>query len=942
MADDDPTRHVSAEEPGESSTHRDDLDDFATVRGLAAGQRLFGRYVLETELGAGGMGVVWRARDTELDEPVALKFLPEVVARDAASVDELKEETRNALRLTHPNIVRIRNFERDGNVAAISMEYVEGTTLSQLRLQQPGKVFAIETLAPLVTQLCAALDYAHGQAKIVHRDLKPANILVARDGVVKVTDFGIARSLAESSTRLTGMGGGDTGGTLRYMSPQQVQGRTPRAPDDLYALGATLYELLTGKPPFFRGDPYSLRMQILEEKPLSMAERCTELGVEREAIPQAWEEAILACLAKDPQDRPKSAGEVAERLGLVDTTKHAKGQERVPLVNRVAGRGTDLGPALPPQNAKRSSRRLVIAGLAALGVVAAGWWFFGSHLPAQRKREAEQQRIEPARAEQARVERERKEAAAKAQREKEDSDYAGMLQRIEAVADGSPRALVEATEPVVQTYLSTAPGRHEADAAAAWAKRRLGWEAFHLANAKGGLIVRTNPADAEVRVGGFALEKGPLVTLREVKIGRYQVTVTAPGYEDFRTEMEVKEYDFAELTAGLVRSTGVLEIESTPAGLGYALQGETPERLKRSGRTPDRLAELPTGSYRVTVQRDGWPQPVVEEATVERQKTALINAEFATGTLIVASDPSGAAVVQNRKEVGQTPYQAENVPGDYAFEVRLKGYKIASVSGTLAAKNELHLNAVLKKIRAPEEGQAWPVPDLYLEMVYIRPGTFTMGSPVSEQGRRNDEIQHSAILTKGFWLGKTVVTQGQWKALMGGNRSLFKNAGRDAPVENVSWTDAMEFCRKLTERERQAGRMTEGYEYTLPTEAQWEYACRAGTTGPFAGSGNLDSMGWYSSNSGTTTHPVAQKQANAWGLYDMHGNVWEWCRDWYGNYPGRSVTDPIGPSSGSLRVYRGGGWASIAQRCRSAYRYGGGPGLRLDYVGFRLALCAVP
>ena len=169
---------------------------------------------------------------------------------------------------------------------------------------------------------------------------------------------------------------------------------------------------------------------------------------------------------------------------------------------------------------------------------------------------------------------------------------------------------------------------------------------------------------------------------------------------------------------------------------------------------------------------------------------------------------------------------------------------------------------------------------------------------------------------------------------MGNNLSYFK--GDDRPVEEVSWDDAMAFCRKLTERERAAFRLPEGYAYTLPTEAQWEYACRAGTTGDYAG--NLDSMGWYDQNSRRTTHPVGQKQANAWGLFDMHGNVWEWCADWYGNYPGGSVTDPTGVPSGSDRVYRGGGWNDTASASHSAYRNGSEPGRREIFRGFRLAL----
>jgi len=180
------------------------------------------------------------------------------------------------------------------------------------------------------------------------------------------------------------------------------------------------------------------------------------------------------------------------------------------------------------------------------------------------------------------------------------------------------------------------------------------------------------------------------------------------------------------------------------------------------------------------------------------------------------------------------------------------------------------------------------------------------------------------------------VTQGQWQAVMGSNPSYSKNAGTNAPVEEVSYDEALAFCEKLTASERAAGRLPEGYEYTLPTEAQWEYACRAGTTGDYAG--NLDSMAWYDGNCKKTVPQVGQKQPNAWGLYDMHGNVWEWCRDWYGKYAGGTVTDPIGGTSGNCRVNRGGAWSYPAKDCRSGYRSGSVPVLRSYCVGFRLAL----
>ena len=174
---------------------------------------------------------------------------------------------------------------------------------------------------------------------------------------------------------------------------------------------------------------------------------------------------------------------------------------------------------------------------------------------------------------------------------------------------------------------------------------------------------------------------------------------------------------------------------------------------------------------------------------------------------------------------------------------------------------------------------------------------------------------------------------------MGSNPSHFKAAGENAPVENVRWTEAVEYCRKLTERERAAGGLPAGFEYRLPSEAQWEYACRAGTTGPYAG--DLAAMGWYEDNSGSKTHARSQKRANGWGLYDMHGNVLEWCSDWFGDYPSGSVTDPTGPSSGTDRVLRGGGCVLSAQGARSAARYHVSPGNSNDLLGFRVALSSV-
>jgi formylglycine-generating enzyme required for sulfatase activity len=218
-----------------------------------------------------------------------------------------------------------------------------------------------------------------------------------------------------------------------------------------------------------------------------------------------------------------------------------------------------------------------------------------------------------------------------------------------------------------------------------------------------------------------------------------------------------------------------------------------------------------------------------------------------------------------------------------------------------------------------------------IQFCSIPAGSFTMGSPEDEEGRVDgEEDQAKVVLTKTFWLAKTPLTQRQWEAVVGTNPSEFK--GPDLPVENVSWNEAQAFINKINEQEI----LPSGWKFALPTEAQWEYACRAGEHGSYSG-GKMEEVGWCEENSAEQTHEVGQKKPNHWGLYDMHGNVWEWCADWYENRL-KGGTDPAGPSSGIFRVRRGGAWCTNASFCRAARRFGNSPGLRCVMLGFRPAL----
>lgn len=256
-----------------------------------------------------------------------------------------------------------------------------------------------------------------------------------------------------------------------------------------------------------------------------------------------------------------------------------------------------------------------------------------------------------------------------------------------------------------------------------------------------------------------------------------------------------------------------------------------------------------------------------------------------------------------------------------------------SSSKALVRRIDQRIDLVERLLAEAEKAQALVLPSSFtnslgMKMIWCPPGEFLMGSPLSERSEYlRYENQAQVTLSQGYWMATTPVTQGQWQRVMHQNPSHFRTSD-DLPVENVRWNDAQDFIATLNE----AVAAPEETKFALPTEAQWEYACRAGTTGPY--SSNLDAMAWYEANSSGTTHPVATKAANAWGLYDMHGNVWEWTADCGGSHLEGGI-DPIAQTTDYRHVLRGGSWKSRAVECRSAQRYFEcNPG---SIIGFRVA-----
>ena len=328
--------------------------------------------------------------------------------------------------------------------------------------------------------------------------------------------------------------------------------------------------------------------------------------------------------------------------------------------------------------------------------------------------------------------------------------------------------------------------------------------------------------------------------------------------------------------------------------------------------------------------------------------------------LRVTTVPLGAEVEIDGGSAGRSPVSVELSAGRHRVAVRLEGYqdwdRQIHFEGDADAELPIELQERPRLVeaffpmtageakdvqRAAAEALGLPLTDqldcgggVKLRLILIPPGKFLMGSPEDEEGRDDDEgPQHEVTIGRAFYMGVTPVTQAQYKALTGKKPSDFK--GDANPVENVSWEDAGRFCADLTQR---TGKIVR-----LPAEAEWEYACRAGSPSRFSFGDEdraLPLHAWYDGNSDGKTHPVGQKKPNAFGLYDMHGNVWEWCQDWYdsGYYAIANVRDPQGPVSGSGRVLRGGSWSYYPWTCRSAYRRWGSPGTRSHFFGFRVVV----
>jgi hypothetical protein len=681
----------------------DELDLGVTIKGFAIGQKVFGRYTLRKILGRGGMGVVWLARDEELEREVALKFLPEVVAMDREAVLDLKRETRRSLELTHPHIVRIYDFIQDARTAAISMEYVAGDTLAARKVDQPARCFEATDLKAWAQQLCEALAYAHTRGEVVHRDLKPANLMIDARGDLKIADFGIAASVSDSVSRVSAQAG--SSGTPVYMSPQQMLGEKPAVTDDIYALGATLYELLTGKPPFYSGN---VALQVQSKVPPPIAARRQELGATGASIPIEWESTIAACLAKETADRPQSAVGVARGLGLevaksAVTAPGSTAPARPADLDSGVTRRREPVPASPglaalkPAAAEvrsvarsRAPRYLAIA--AGVVLLAGGGYYFGVTVPEQNRLAAEKEKAAVDR----RLAEQRQAAAAQAaaeqkrrQVEAEDKAYQEIERSVLGLAASAGRPEFEAVQKLSETYLATAPDRYRQVVTADWEKKTKAWLAYEAVHRPGALAVETDPAGATIILYPANIRRTSPAAFKDIPPGEASFRVEKDGYEPQDLTITVKPGD--ETKAGLVRLislSGTAVVTSDPPGAKVSLDGNS---RHFEGVTPFTQDQAPPGTYRVTLQRANW-RPVEKSLVIKRNESASLTADLHGVALDLRSDPPGARVTLNGVVTGVTPLTlTDQAPGEYNVIMSLAGFDPATKTVTAESRTEVSL-----------------------------------------------------------------------------------------------------------------------------------------------------------------------------------------------------------------------------------------------------------
>ncbi|MBQ7176989.1 MAG: SUMF1/EgtB/PvdO family nonheme iron enzyme [Victivallales bacterium] len=949
------------------------LRDYVPIaRRLKVGDVILGQYEVLGDLGQGGMGVVYRCLDRVGRIEVAVKSLPPELAHDADEMEAVRYNFSLVASLVHQNIAACRTLAEDkaSGECYLVMEYVQGETLKSYLRRHGGKLSLDEAL-PILRQVAEALDFAHGK-KVMHRDIKPGNIMLCTDGQVKVLDFGLAAQIRSSMSRVSQAYSGNSG-TRQYKAPEQWEGRYQGAYTDQYALAVTAYETLSGNVPFDDDDVGIMSNAVLNGKVPPLP-----------GLPAYANRALEKGLAKKPEERFANCVDFVRALG----------GEKV--------------------FASGKSRFYTVAGLALVVVLAVGLAIAGyyhkssgnsSNPPGGNEPVVASDETKPAepsvkpvpnKDEPVVVPEEPKpvepQVKPKPLKEEVDEGLIEELYRTQARLAGIMKTFNNSQNidkgqgfgvKLDDFQLNCNAGNNamsdgkysmakkfydRADEAQKWINKNLELRKEALNARKSAEIAQGEAEKEDARQWSFSLfnqagldwkNGGECFENAEFKKAKVHFDNAATGYgkavekgrtahlESLEARAKAEEQVGGEANwrqiLSLVKEMEPLNMDAARKWLNKAKALHL-ESLEAQAKAEERVGGEANWKKVLELANE---MEALDKYTARKWRDKA-NAQLKPSLHLVAKVNGQEVNASVENETSKSPLTWKNLSKGDVFK-----RKVTYRQGNSMYVGQLDENVdwtgerkIIVHLKKQEFNRIVSLPgNVHLKLIKVEAGNFIMGS----NDGNNDEVPHRVYITKDFWLGETEVTQEQYQAIMGENPSSFKN-GSKYPVECVTWTKAMDFCKRLTERERSAGRLPDGYVYTLPTEAQWEYAARGGNKSKgykYSGSDNLADVGWYWDNAGKMTHPVQDKSPNELGFYDMSGNVWEWCRDSYEydsqNYMvktdtyGYEISDPFS-ASGSQRVYRGGSWFHYAWYCRVAIRNSIEPEYRINSLGFRVAL----
>ncbi len=934
---------------------------------LPPGTRLE-EFIIERVLGSGGFGITYLATDKRLGRQVVIKEnLPaQFCWRDTTtltvqprqssgedadnfqySLESFEKEAATLASLDHPGIVKVlRSFEANGT-AYFVMPFVEGTTFDEVIREREAlnRSFTEEELIALLHKVLDALAYLHDRG-IYHRDIKPGNILITKIGTPVLIDFGAARQrLSERSLTVIESPG--------FTPFEQMQSRGKVGPwSDFYALSGTMYKAITGETPAKAAD------RILEDALAPLAQRRELEHRFSKTLLQSIDRAMRPKLSERPQSTeewarnlralaPPMASESPSRRKVGAATAPSKVGTR-PERALKKGTAVNVAVAMDIDDTSREafSRTDFMWMWGGVCVILLLLVWFSSQLSNNAASDPSEivavATAPPPTSEPIHVPTPNMLSALEGGEAGESLQIEiGLGQKMAfqfcsagSFMMGSPAGEINRgdDENQVQVRISQGfwMGQTEVTQrqwAAVMASNPSQFEGDELP------VEQVSWEDAQKFIGklnqGGGLPEGwkyALPTEAQWEYACRACRSTAFGFGDSLSSQEANfdgGFPYGNAVKGSFGGKTSLVGSYKPNAWGlYDMHGNVYEWCADWYAAALEGGTDPVGASKgsVLVLRGGsWLDNGDGCRSAKRRKSAPDDRNYFNGFRVAAVREAGAAP-ETSPEVAPTLVVPAPVPVDLSTTDEL----IPLEGDTAGQSIQLEIN----------QGER-------MTFNFCPAGSFMMGSPTSERNRRENENQVQVRISQGFWMGQTEVTQRQWAAVMGSNPSSFKGDG--LPVEQVSWEDAQAFIAKLNQSAARLG----GWKYALPSEAQWEYACRAGRNTPF---GIGESLSSHEANFdgnypyGTTqkgpylgkTANVGSYAANAWGLYDMHGNVWEWCADWYGEKLSGGV-DPVGAATGSNRVFRGGSWTGIAQACRAAYRFIFTPGYRDRYLGFRVA-----